>query len=196
MFEFAKTGISFRRLSSILQVLFLVSYAAWGFPSASDPATARSAGVSAAGGSALAGEELFVGAIRLRNGGPPCRVCHSVAGIPFPNGGTLGPDLTGSYAKLGQTGINATMQTLFFPTMTPIYDLRPLTIEEQRDLKAFFQMAGSGAPLQPFTAVIVSIAAIGFLLLLILTRAWWRHRLHTVRKALVESVLPKEEPQS
>ncbi len=136
------------------------------------------------GGSASTGRSLFTGTVKLRNGGPPCRTCHSMAGLPFPNGGTLGPDLTMISAKLGPQGIGPTLQTLFFPTMTPIYDQRPLTLMEQSDLKAFFQEAGSGPPLQPITPVIVSVAAAGFLLLMILTRAIWRHRLRGVRKGL------------
>ncbi len=194
MFGFARTAILLRRICALITVLFLTSGAAGVFPAASDPPATQGAVLPAAGGSASAGEELFIGAIPLKNGGPPCRSCHSVAGIAFPNGGTLGPDLTGSYAKLGQTGINATMQTLFFPTMTPIYDPHPLTFAEQQDLKAFLQMAGSSPPLQPFTAVIVSIATFGLLLLLILTGALWRHRLPAVREALVASRQLKEGP--
>ena len=41
--------------------------------------------------SAHRGEEVFTGRTRLRNRGPACISCHSVAGLPFPNGGTLGP---------------------------------------------------------------------------------------------------------
>src|SRR6185312_14386962 len=37
-------------------------------------------------GEAKAGEALFIGRIRLANGGPPCISCHSVSGLPFPNG--------------------------------------------------------------------------------------------------------------
>jgi hypothetical protein len=54
---------------------------------------------SAQVGDANAGEALFIGRIRLANGGLPCISCHSVSGLAFPNGGTMGPDLTGVYNR-------------------------------------------------------------------------------------------------
>ncbi len=151
-------------------------------------------GAQDGGGSESMGRSLFAGTLKLRNGGPPCRSCHSIAGIPFPNGGTLGPDLTMIIAKLGPQGIGPTLQTLYFPTMTPIFDEHPLTLQEQSDLKAFFRQAGSERPPQQITPLIVALATAGFVLLLILTRAIWPHRLHGVRKNLLTSV--REGPQS
>ncbi len=91
MFESAKTAMWYRCLLSFFTLLLLASVVSAGFSPAPDPVSAQGAGDSSS-----TGEALFVGAIRLTNGGPPCRICHSVAGIPFPNGGTLGPDLTAS----------------------------------------------------------------------------------------------------
>ena len=45
-------------------------------------------------GSVAAGRALFLGTVRFHNGGPACSACHSVAGLPFPEGGTMGPDFT------------------------------------------------------------------------------------------------------
>ncbi len=164
------------------ELFFCTPFTLFAMPPALTGATATVA--QTGGGSSSTGRSLFTGTLKLRNGGPPCRTCHSIAGLPFPNGGTLGPDLTMISTKLGPQGIGPTLQTLYFPTMTPIYDQRPLTLMEQSDLKAFFQEAGSGPPLQPITPLIVSVAAAGFVLLMILTRAIWRHRLRGVRKSL------------
>ena len=80
-------------------------------------------GVSANPGSASAGRTLFLGTVRFKNGGPACSACHSVASLPFPRGGTMGPDLTKAYSKLGPQGLNSALETLFFPAMTPLFAL-------------------------------------------------------------------------
>ena len=46
-----------------------------------------------------AGESLFQGTTRFANGGPACAACHTVGSLPFPGGGTMGPDLTHEYSK-------------------------------------------------------------------------------------------------
>ena len=140
-------------------------------------------------GSASRGEKLFTGEVRFRNGGPACVCCHSIAGLPFPNGGTLGPDLTHASAKLGPHGMRSAMQTLFFPAMTSIYDPRPLTLEEQGDLIAFFQEAGTRQQPRWITQVLGLSAFVGLGILLVITRFMWRNRLTTVRRALVEKAV-------
>lgn len=136
-------------------------------------------------GSASRGEALFVGEFRFRNGGPPCISCHSIAGIPFPNGGTLGPDLTKTFGKLGAQGIQPAMQTLFFKVMTPIYDQRPLTSEEQSDLIAFFREAASGQAPRWNTQILAGAGIVGLVLLLVVTGLVWQDRLKSVRRTLV-----------
>src|SRR5690348_11906856 len=56
--------------------------------------------------SVAAGRALFVGDQPFTNGGPACIACHSVATLPFPHGGTVGPDLTHVSAKLGPEGLD------------------------------------------------------------------------------------------
>jgi len=143
-------------------------------------------------GSASRGKELFMGKVPFRNGGPPCASCHSIAGIPFPNGGTLGPDLTQAYAKLGPQGVQPAMQTLFFNVMTPIYDQHPLTAQEQSDMIAFFQEAASGRTSHWNTHIIAAIAFIGFAILLVITGVIWQDRLKSVRRTLVEKAARQE----
>jgi cytochrome c553 len=135
--------------------------------------------------SAAAGEQLFAGAAAFRNGGPPCAACHSIAGLGFPNGGTMGPDLTRTAARFGDVGMDAALQTLFFPAMTPIFDPRPLTVDEQRDLKAFFQQLQSRRPPEGITLELAALACTGFVVLLALAWAIWRRRLPGVRRTLL-----------
>ncbi len=134
------------------------------------------------------GKALFAGTARFQNGGPPCAACHAVSGLPFPNGGSLGPDLSRSAAKLGPQGINVALQTLYFPTMRPVFDAHPLTAFEQADLRSFLEQAQRG-PLPPnIFPLLALIGFFGLVVLLAFTWGVWRHRLRGVRKELVQSV--------
>lgn len=139
------------------------------------------------------GEDLFSGRVAFRNGGPPCADCHSVAGLPFPNGGTLAPDLTREYTKLGPAGMDVALQTLFFPAMTGVYDAHTLTAEERGDLDAFFAEASTKPPPRAVTPIIILFPIAGCAILLGITSVVWRNRLKGVRKRLVESARVREE---
>ena len=131
------------------------------------------------------GRALFTGQARMQAGGPPCASCHSISGLGFPNGGALGPDLSGIYQTLGPDGTDAALQTLFFPTMMPIYDKRPLTPGEQKALKAFLAQAGTTPVGQRGTLVLAVAALVGFIVLLAITWLAWHGRLRGVRAPLV-----------
>ncbi len=142
------------------------------------------------------GQKLFAGKTRFRNGGPPCAVCHTSASLPFPGGGSLGPDLTGISAKLGPLGIDPTLQTLFFPAMISIYDPHPLEPDERDDLKAFFRAEGARQPSREGTPVLLALALVGLSILLILTHLFGRRRLRGVRKRLLERAAGAGGPDS
>ena len=133
------------------------------------------------------GAKLFTGQITFQNGGPACSSCHSVAGLPFPNGGTLGPNLTHEYNKLGPEGMNAALKTLYFPAMVSLYDPHPLTMPEQADLKAFFEAVNSQPSPPNITPLLGLIALAGFVVLIVITWIVWRNRLQGVRRKLVET---------
>jgi len=99
----------------------------------------------------------------------------------------MGPDLTGAFTKYGATGVNSLLVTLPFPTMKPIFDHHPLTLQEQQDLAAFLQKAGVESLIS--RGVQIGLAATGGLLIFIIL-VWiiWQNRLVTVRKGLVERV--------
>jgi mono/diheme cytochrome c family protein len=142
-------------------------------------------------GSTERGEELFTGRIPFKNGGPPCSGCHTVSGLSFPGGGTLGPNLTRTYSKLGPEGLSTALHTLFFPTMAPLYDRHLLTPSERSDLFAFFQQADSHLVVRNHTIAVAAIALAGFAILLFLTWVLWRDRLRSVRRTLVETALSR-----
>jgi hypothetical protein len=137
-------------------------------------------------GDAAAGERLFTGKRPFRNGGPACAVCHSIAGIPFPNGGVLGPELTRTYTRFGPVGMDAMLETLYFPAMVPLFENHALTPGEQADLKAFFQSVASRPPPPDYTLEFGLIALGGLGVLLAATALIWKARLRSVREPLVE----------
>jgi cytochrome c2 len=121
-------------------------------------------------GSAEKGKQLFSGEVAFQKGGPPCLSCHDVASLPFPGGGTLGPDLTGAFARFGAEKMNSILASPPFPTMKPIYDQRPLTAQEPQDLEAFLQKE-AGIQSLVGRGVQIGLAAIGGLIILVIL-AW------------------------
>ena len=136
-------------------------------------------------GDPLMGKALFTGATRFQNGGSPCIACHNIAGIGALGGGTLGPDLTQAFNKYGEASLLSVLATLPFPSMASIYDNRPLTPEEQVDLKAFLRVASAQQPTRS-TGQLGLLALGGFLALMVLAQVVWRRRLRGVRRPLVE----------
>lgn len=139
-------------------------------------------------GNPSTGQALFVGNIRLKNGGPPCQSCHNVEGISFLGGGRLGPDLTKVYDRYGDKGLSAVLATIPFPTMQPIFGIHPLTTQEQADLKAFFKEAAA-RPVQQGGIDVTIMAAIGYLIAILLIGIIWRRRLISVRKMMVQNTI-------
>lgn len=135
-------------------------------------------------GDPVAGKDLFTGVIRFQNGGPACMACHSIAGIGALGGGALGPDLTPAYTKFGEAGLASVLVRTPFPTMNPIFSSRPLTAQEQANLRAFLQQAAVAK--RPVEAVgqLAGLAAVGAGVLLVLTQLSWRRRLTEVRRPL------------
>ncbi len=176
---------SCRSLGALALALTWIAAGARAEPGASPPpASAPSALVRQ-------GERLFDGRVAFQNGGPACGSCHAIATLPFPNGGTLGPDLSGIVQTLGPEGTTATLQTLFFPTMLPLYQERSLTDQEQAALGAFLAQANGASGRDRDSAVLGALALVGFLVLLSATGLAWRGRLRGVRALLVERVHPR-----
>lgn len=144
-------------------------------------------------GSSSRGEMLFAGRIPFRNQGPACIACHSIGGLSFPNGGTLGPDLTHAYTSLGQPGAQAALHSLYFGVMTPIYDQHPLVPSEQADLLAFLQQSAATQQPQWITQSLLLVALVLAGIFLIITAMLWRRRrVYSVRETLVNKVRQQE----
>ena len=96
------------------------------------------------------GRELFLGHRRLQQGGAPCFACHNVRGAAgnegVMGGGTLGPDLTFAYARLGEKGLTPALAQTATPIMRAVYGEARLEPDEQFALKAYFaRLARDGA---------------------------------------------------
>ncbi len=140
-------------------------------------------------GSAAAerGRMLFAGAARFAKGGPPCGACHSAAGLPFPGGGTMGPDLTDAYSKYGPEPLGIVLTTLFFPTMNPVFAGRPLTAAERGDLVAFLAASVKQPPPAGTTLRTFLLGLLVFVGLAIVIALLGRSRLRGVRAPLVRA---------
>ena len=145
-------------------------------------------------GDPLVGKSLFTGAVRFRNGGPPCMGCHSIAGIAALGGGALGPDLTPASEKFG-AGLAFVLASIPFPTMSPIFWRRPLTAEEQAHLVAFFKQASVSGRSPRTVGLLTGMAVAATLVLFGLAHLSWRGRLGSVRRSMVERERTAHDPK-
>ncbi len=134
------------------------------------------------------GRQLFVGEVRLKNGGPPCISCHTAAETKLSvAGGTLAKDLTNVFARLGDEGLDGAIKNPSFPLMKDIYAKQKIEKEEVFALRAFFS-ASNRSTAAPGDNVSVFMAAIvGTGLCLVILNLFWRRRLRGVRKPMVQS---------
>lgn len=114
------------------------------------------------------GQRLFEGTERLAKGGPACVGCHDVRGMGLAGGGTLAPELTFAFARLGDRGLAPLLAKLDSPLMGGLYAQAPLTDTEQYALKAFLaHVSRDGTPRKPdrdffYLGVVGLFAALGF----------------------------------
>lgn len=170
----------------------VIAYLASGGAGASSGAQSTAAGATAASsstaatesqstGSAEQGERLFTGEADLRNGGPACSACHAVAGA---GGGSMGPDLTTTYSRLGDAMI--TWPQAMAP-MQAIFTEDPLTETEQADLLAFFKekAAGEDQSASGPVAMLLGLSVLGAVVLAVILSVVWKKRLISVRAPMV-----------
>jgi cytochrome c peroxidase len=132
------------------------------------------------------GRQLFSGAIPFAHGGPACAACHDTAALPRPGGGTMGPDLTDVVARIGSQGVQAALETLYFPTMTPLFNSHPLTAQEREALAAFLQTGNRGPSRATLgTVSLGAVAVVVWAMLLGMTAAAGRSRIRSVRADLL-----------
>ncbi|MDN5848074.1 MAG: cytochrome c [Nitrococcus sp.] len=148
---------------------------------AAEAGSTAAAAESESTGSAEQGERLFTGEADFRNGGPACSACHAVADA---GGGSLGPDLTTTYSRLGDAMI--TWPQAMLP-MQPIFTEDPLTDTEKADLLAFFKEKAAGDDLSASgpVAMLLGLSIIGAIVLAVILSVVWKKRLIAVREPMV-----------
>jgi cytochrome c553 len=84
------------------------------------------------------GEDLFAGRAALASGATACVTCHTVASRGA-LGGTLGPDLTGTYGKYRDRGLHQFLQRACFARRPVSHGRNELTEAESFALRAFLR---------------------------------------------------------
>jgi mono/diheme cytochrome c family protein len=127
---------------------------------AEEERTAKAAAALLGPPSAETGAALFSGREPLENGGAACASCHVVRG----SGGTLGPDLTGVYAKLGEAPLASACEKASFKIMSAAYRDHPVTKQEALHLTRFFATVAEphvGRPDPPVALYGAAAAVVG-----------------------------------
>ena len=133
------------------------------------------------------GRGLFLGTEPRKNGGPACMSCHTVDGAgSVAAGGTLARDLTYTFARLGDAGLDAALKNPAFPLMNKVFGDKPLAEDEAFALRAFLYDANRGALAETADPFSVPLAAVvGTVITLLLLNAAWSRRLHGIRQPMV-----------
>lgn len=136
------------------------------------------------------GREIFLGRVRLKEGGTSCISCHSTHDTPALGGGRLGPDLTNVYERLkSREALSAWLSAPGTETMLPIFKNHPLKEDEIHALAAYFEATAGQSPAEP------TVSRIAFLLIGLAFAAamvfgfdaLWKHRFTSVRRTLVDA---------
>jgi mono/diheme cytochrome c family protein len=130
-------------------------------------------------GRAETGRALFTGSQALAAGAAACIACHDTAEVGLPGGGLLGPDLTQVVQRYGgEAGLRATLGTIPFPSMVPLYQNRPLSPQEQADLAAFLARSTTeAAPTRGLRHGTLFLLAFGAMDILLIGLFLWQRRL-------------------
>jgi mono/diheme cytochrome c family protein len=154
-------------------------------PGGPAPVTAEPAFTTA---DAASGREIALGSRALANGGSPCISCHAFRDLPGLGGGSLGPDLTHEYTRLGGgRAVTAWLTAPATPTMQSVYKTRALNADEIHALAAYLESLShpkeGSAPGQWPLFFVLGLG--GCLLALVAMDAFWKKRFNAVRRPLV-----------
>jgi cytochrome c2 len=116
---------------------------------------------------AATGERLFRGIEPLAERGLACVACHRIGAV---DGGTLGPDLTGISARMGEVGLVSAMEKSPFKVMTPLYREHPVSRQEAMHITRWIttvdtQTGASVSRAVDSAAAVVALCGLGVLLL-------------------------------
>lgn len=139
-----------------------------------------------------AGERIFLGHTSLSAGGTACFSCHSVEGMSSLGGGSLGPDLTKVFERLGgRKGLTSWLGSPATPTMQAAFGKHPLDPDEIDSLVAFFQDRAQFAEMPVPRQKFMALGLAGACLVLWGLNALWKKRLRGVRRAMVQNAAIK-----
>ena len=141
-------------------------------------------------GSVATGRELFIGARALSAGGAPCGACHALGGEGLAFTASLGPELSTGLTGMDPVALDGLLETLPFPSMTPVYEGRALTASERADLGAFLLAAAPRGPPRGAWHVEAWAAALAVALFLGLALAWRRRKLPSRTRLLARVARP------
>jgi cytochrome c2 len=122
------------------------------------------------------GKALFTGTKRFSKGGPQCLACHSAGDTGAMGGGGLGPDLTKIHSKMGDTGVDASLSSISFPSMIGPYKGKELNSEEIYQLRAFLADTAKNSSednKSNFALKFAFLGLLGAVLLLVLSHFIW-----------------------
>ena len=137
--KFKKQRMPDQRLSPD-EIAALLDYLAAGGP-ARAAQNADRAVETATSDDVVMGSDLFAGRRTFAKGGAPCASCHRV-GATDTSGGTLGPDLSRSYARYRDKGLSTLLSRGCFPRV-PTISGHALTEQEAFTLRAFLREAAA-----------------------------------------------------
>jgi mono/diheme cytochrome c family protein len=95
------------------------------------------------------GRGIFLGERRLQRGGPPCFTCHDTREVGWMGGGSMGANLTFSYARLGERGLEPLLAEMSTPVMHAVYGAAPLEPDERFAVKAYLARLARDGELAP-----------------------------------------------
>ena len=147
------------------------------------------------------GADIFTGAVRLKNGAPPCMSCHSVTGSGAAMGGNLGPNLTKVFERLqGRAALTAWLGSPPTATMQSVFKPHPLENEEINAVVALFDHSAKNSE-SDGEGVLLWMGVIfygigGTLVVLLAFGGFWNGRFRAVRRPLVERSRLKAQKQN
>ncbi len=134
------------------------------------------------------GREIVLGTRTLANGGSPCISCHAFSGLPMLGGGSLGPDLTHEFKRLGgRRAVTGWLTAPATPTMQSVYKTRALQPEEILALTAYLESVSETKDAAPTNGsrIFFLLGFGGCLMALVSMNFFWNKRFVAVRRPLV-----------
>ena len=131
--------------------------------------------------SAEMGGRLFRGDELLSNGGMACVACHAIGEL---GGGTLGPDLTGLFGRMGEAGLLSALEKAPFKVMSPVYREKPLTRQEALHIARWLQAMESTPSTRGADPVPPAAASVALLCMAMLVVGMRKSKRTSAREAL------------